>query len=105
MTEGKGLFDGVDVISTYTLEEAITDGVLIKVGMSGNYPVVFTSNLFYDGFKDKEEREKLVNKGLAALKMPDPEDTPDMKLRVLEKNKIWVIANEQAITFMKPEDY
>lgn len=105
MTEEKELFDGAEIISTYTLQEAIAGGVLIKVGMSGNYPVIFTSNLFYDGFRDKEERIKIVNKGLAALKMPDPEDTPDMKLRVLEHNKIWVIADGQAITFMKPEDY
>ncbi|MCB4791256.1 MAG: hypothetical protein LHV68_05150 [Elusimicrobia bacterium] len=105
MTNEKGLFEEAEVISTYTLEEAIEDGVLAKVGFCGRYPVIFTSNLLYDGYEDQETRVKLVNKGLEALKKSDPEDTPDMKLRVLEKDKIWVIADTQAITFMKPEDY
>ena len=94
-----------EVISTYTLEQAIEDGVLVRVGLCGKYPVIFTSNLFSEGYEDKGKRMTLVNKGLEMLKVPDPEDTEYMRLRVIEKDKIWVIADGQAITFMKPSDY
>lgn len=64
--------------------------------------IVFTPNLFEDV---KVNYNEIVDKGLEMLSKPDKEDTQYMKLRVIEKNKIWVIANTEAITFMKPEDY
>ena len=97
--------DGWEVISRYTQEQAIEDGVLVKVGSAGNLPVVFTSNLFYDRYEDKENRVVLVERGLVSLQQIDKEDTDYMKLRVLEPGKIWVILNGDGITFMKPEDY
>ena len=51
------------------------------------------------------ELETLRIKGLELLKVPDPEDSEYMRLRVIEKDRIWVIADGQAITFMKPSDY
>ena len=101
----KSFWDDAPVISVYTQEQAIADGLLVKVGQCGKYPVIFTSNLLSDGFEDTEKRTALVQKGLALLQKPDEEDTEDMKLRVLEKDKIWVIADGNGITFMKPEDY
>ena len=94
-----------EVISVYTQEQAIEDGVLIHAGDCGKQKVLFTSNLFYDGFEDLQKRTALVKRGLEMLKKDDLEDTSYMRLRVIEKDKIWVIWNAEGITFMKPEDY
>ena len=95
-----------EVIYTYTREQAIEDGVLVPVGHIGNQSVVFTSNLFADGYEDEQKRKELVNRGLEMLRQSDPEDTDYMKLRVIEKDKIWVIWHAgEGFTFMKPEDY
>lgn len=94
-----------EIISRYTQEQAIEDGILVKVGSCGKLPVIFTTNLFYDGYEEQEKRIELVKKGLEMLKQPDKEDTNYMKLRVIEKDKIWVILDGDGITFLKPEDY
>lgn len=94
-----------EVIYTYTREQAIDDGILVPVGKVGNQSVVITSNLFKESYEDEEKRKALVNRGLELLRQPDPEDTSYMKLRVIEKDKIWVIWNGEGFTFMKPEDY
>jgi hypothetical protein len=45
-------------------------------------------------------------RGLGLLKLPDPEDSEYMKLRVIEKDKLWVIWSAgEGFVFMKPEDY
>jgi len=99
-----------EIVSTYTMEQAVSDGILVKVGwcISGKAktPVVFTSNLFYSGgYQDADQRLKLITRGLESLKKPDKEDDGYRKLRVLEKKEIWVIEDGTGITFMKPEDY
>ena len=94
-----------NVISVYTQEQAIEDGILTIVGTVGKIPVIFTTNLFYDGYEDKEKRLNLIKRGIDLLNKPDAEDDENMKLRVIEKDKIWVILNAEGITFMKPEDY
>ena len=98
-------FDDLPVISVYSLEQALDDGVLVKVGECGKTPVVFTRNLLYSGFEDKDKRVELVNRGFSMLRQSDPEDTEYMRLRVIEKDRIWVIQDGNAITFMKPKDY
>lgn len=90
-------------ISVYTTKQAIDDGILVKTGkLTNSLPVIFTSNLFTDV---KNNYQDIIKKGLALLKQPDKQDDNYMKLRVIEKNKIWVIANAEGVTFMKPEDY
>lgn len=93
----------VKVISKYTTEEAVEDGILVHTGYVNTIPIYFTTNLF-EWYEDKVVREGLVNRGLQLLSIPDKEDT-HWKLRVIEKNKIWIIWNSEGITFMKPEDY
>lgn len=99
-----------EVISTYTMEQALSDGILIKCGwyMSGpvKIPLVFTSNLFCTGgYENADKRLKLIYHGLESLQKPDKEDDGYRKLRVLEKDKLWVIEEGSGITFLKPEDY
>lgn len=92
-------------IFTYTTEQAVEDGVLIPVGTVGPHQVYFTAALFAEGHEDKQKRVDLVNRGLELLRQPDPEDTRYMKLRVIEKDKVWVIAEPGKLTYLKPEDY
>jgi len=91
-------------IAVYTQKLAIEDGILIKVGYLPNLklPVIFTTNLFNEV---KEYYQEIINKGLKLLNKKDSEDDGYYKLRVIEKNRIWVIANSEGVTFMKPEDY
>ena len=90
-------------ISVYTTKKAIDDGLLVKTGkLTNGLPVIFTSNLFTDV---KNNYQEIIKKGLALLKQPNNQDSNYMKLRVIEKNRIWVVANAEGITFMKPEDY
>lgn len=99
------MFDEKDIISKYTMDDALDDGVFVMVGITQNkIRIVFTSNLFSEGYEDFFKRDVLIKKGLAMLEKPDKEDT-HWKLRVIEKNKIWVVLNAEGITFMKPEDY
>ena len=96
-----------NVISVYTQEEAIEDGILVPVGrLTSGQKVVFTRSLFESGgYEDQVKRIELVQKGLNLLRRPDPEDTDYMKLRVIEKDQIWVIADGNGLTFMRPDDY
>lgn len=95
-----------EVISTYTQDEAIEDGVLVHVGEIGKQRVVFTRVLFDQGYEDEAKRKALIEKGLELLCQQDPEDSPDMRLRVIEEGKIWVIWNVgEGFTFLRPEDY
>jgi len=90
-------------ISVYTTQQALDDGILVKTGnlMPGKIPVIFTSNLFSDV---KDTYKTIINKGLELLKQSNKEDSDYMKLRVIQKD-IWVVANSEGVTFMKPEDY
>jgi type I site-specific restriction endonuclease len=94
------------VISKYTAKDAVEDGIFVEVGSVGKNPVYFTTNLFESGgYQDYEKRVNLVKRGLDMLNKEDPEDSDYMRLRVIEKDEIWVVYNGEGITFMKPEDY
>ena len=99
------------IISEYTMEQGIEDGILVEVGEvlgkdRTKIRVVFTRTLFEEGgYEDKARRIALVRKGMELLMDSDSEDTDYMRLRVIEKGEIWVIHDGNGITFMKPEDY
>ena len=94
------------VISKYTAEDAVRDGVFVGVGKCGDLPIYFTSNLYFDGYEGNSGKvEALVRRGLDLLGKRDPEDSDYMKLRVIEKGRIWVVENGEGFTFTKPEDY
>ena len=95
-----------EVISAYTQDQAIKDGVLVHVGEIGKQRVVFTRVLFDQGYEDDAKRKALIEKGLELLCRQDPEDSSDMRLRVIEEGKIWVIWNVgEVFTFLTPGDY
>lgn len=70
--------------------------------MPGHVPVLFTHNLFSEV---KEIYKQITERGLELLRESDKEDTDYMKLRIIQEYKIWVNANAEGVTFMKPEDY
>lgn len=98
--------DGWTLVSRYTTEDAVRDGVIVPVGYiePRRDVVFFTSNLLRD-YEDEAARRELIERGLRMLAQPDEEDSAYMRLRVLEKGEAWVIQEHGKYTFMKPEDY
>lgn len=92
-------------ISGYTKEDAIEDGTQALLGNVDGRGIYITSTLLFEGFEDDMSRRQLIDRGLSALSRPDPQDTEYMRLRVLEKGRIWVIEALDGITFMRPQDY
>jgi len=100
-------------ISTYTQEQALDDGNLIELGkLSTGQKVVVTSALF-ESFKREKgmlsdesaaELDKLIQHGVEMLNIPAIQDSESMKLRAIEPN-IWVVADGNGLTFMRPDDY
>lgn len=104
MHSGDELFG--DVIYTYTAEDAVSDGISIPIGTAGDEPVYFTSSPFSDGYERQPEKiRELVERGLELLRQPEEEDTDYMRLRVVEKDRIWAILDGDGYKFMKLEDY
>ena len=97
-------FQQFEIIDVYSQEQAIADGIIVKVGVLKpvNLSVLFTTNLFEEV---KGCYKEIIDKGLKLLSKPDKEDSPYLKLRVIEDGKIWVVAKAEGVTFMKPEDY
>lgn len=98
-----------NVLTSYSLEQAVLDGILTIIATLGPCPVVINTGLLKErGFdKDSSGLPQFVDEGLKALRVPDKEDGEGpgaRRLRVLEK-KLWVIGDGQTITFLRPEDY
>lgn len=92
-------------IYRYAARDAVRDGAFVGIGRFAFYPVYFTSNLYNEGYEDDVKRNKLIEKGIELLCRDDPEDTDYLRLRVLDKDRIWVAQTGEGYTFMKPEDY
>lgn len=106
------LFQDADIISVYTREDAIRDGVLVRLDVRASgepLDICFTANLWavYGADDIHRLRTTLIMAGLTRLNQPDPEDLPGVrKLRVIVEDRIWVVWDtDGAITFMRPEDY
>ena len=104
--------ESFEIISTYTTEEAVEDGVLVPLGTVGRTPVYATRNCFdRAGLDNPLQRKGVVLEAVDVLNRPDPEDDGFRKLRVLHKgiaadyDCLWVILDGQGITIMFPEDY
>jgi hypothetical protein len=103
--------DDTNVISTYTLEQAIADGVLVEIfkhrwgTLSGGKPIVATAHLF----------EAVSLAGLLEIwnayvywrKYTEPTLPEEERLfaTTMNSQKVWVIEDGAAFTLMYPEDY
>jgi len=98
-------FEDFEVISRYTRQQAVEDGILVEILRWNGIPVMATSHIrdefglselfgIWHEFRFWKENEE--------AKLPEEE-----RLFHTEKNgkKVWVIEDGQAFTIMYPEDY
>jgi len=100
-----------DIIFSYTLEQAIADGVLVEVfknrwpELSGGKPIVATAHLFnevslaalmeiWNGYVDWQHNV-----------MPTLPEEEQMFVTTMNSKKVWLIVDGQAFTMLYPEDY
>ncbi len=105
------LFKNAKVISVYSLQQAIADGVLIEIcknrwgQLSGGKPIVVTSHLF--GEISLAALLEIWNEYVDWKKRVEPTLPEEERLFATSMNdkKVWVIEGGEAYTFMYPEDY
>jgi hypothetical protein len=105
------IFDDAEIISTYPLQQAIKDGVLVEIfknrwqELSQGKPIVATAHLAQDislaGLMDIWHafgywREHVM------LTLPEAEQLFQM---TMNGETVWVIEDDAAFTLMYPEDY
>lgn len=106
-----GIFDPDEVITVYSLREAIEDGVLVEIfkkrwkALSGGKPIVATANLF-EGVSLAQLREiwnaYVVWKREVMPLLPEEKRLFATKVNHMD---VWVIEDAVACTLMYPEDY
>jgi len=107
--------DDANVISEYSLEQAIEDGVLVEVfsynikdfveKYTNGKPVVATAHLF--GKVEPYQLRDLWNKFIVWRQeiMPTLPEEDRMFVADLNGKKVWVDETDWQITMMYPEDY
>jgi len=99
------------LISEYSLEQAIADGVLVAVfknrwqQLSGGKPIVVTAHLF--DAVSLAALQEIWNEFVhwkTHIKDVLPEEE-QMFVTEMNGENVWVIEDAQAITLMYPEDY
>jgi len=103
--------DEATIISVYSLEQAIEDGVLVEVfknrwhELSQGKPIVATSHLFSQvslaGLLDiwNEYVEWRTNV------MPMLPEEDQMFVTTMDGEKVWLLEDGEAFTMLYPEDY
>jgi len=103
--------DEATVISEYSLEQAIEDGVLVEVfknrwnELSQGKPIIATSHLF----------NQVSLAGLLEIwneyvdwrtnVMPTLPEADQMFVTTMNSEKVWLLEDGQAFTMLYPEDY
>jgi hypothetical protein len=106
-----GIFDPDNVITAYTLKQAIEDGVLVEIfkkkwkGLSGGKQILASASLFegvsLSGLLEIWN-EYLVWKSNVEETLPEEKRLFQTKMNNLP---VWVIEDDAAFTLMYPEDY
>lgn len=102
-----GLFDNAQLLCLYTREQAIEDGLLIPYQFPYQGEMIdccFSLGLWEEYRYSQTRLKELCRKGMRLLEQYDEEDGWGRKLRVISSN-IWVIDDEEGLTFLRPEDY
>lgn len=105
------MIEGAQLISSYTQEQAVDDGYLVKVfeerwdGLSGGKPIMATRRIF-DEFSLAALLEIwnafVVWKTKVEPTLPEEEKMFSTKMNF---KKVWVVDDGAAFTMMFPEDY
>jgi hypothetical protein len=106
-----GIFDPDEVITIYSIKQAVEDGVLVEIfknrwgQLSGGKPIVATANLL-EGVSMAGLIE-IWNEYARWKKDVMPTLPEEKRLFETKMNhmKVWVIEDETAVTLMYPEDY
>jgi hypothetical protein len=112
------MFDDADVISTYPLEQAIKDGVLVEIfknrweELSNGKPIVATAS---DAVATAHLFHEVSLAGLLEIWnayvywqthiMPTLPEEDRLFATTMNNKTVWVIADGAAFTLMYPEDY
>ena len=104
-------FDDADVISAYTLDQAIADGVLVEIfkdrwqELSGGKPIVATVHIFNE--ISLAGLLEIWNEFVQWRKTVMPTLNEEDRLFHTKMNgrKVWVMEDDAAFTLMYPEDY
>ncbi|HVB21205.1 MAG TPA: DUF6573 family protein [Ktedonobacteraceae bacterium] len=99
------------VISAYSLQQAIADGVLVEVfknrwqQLSGGKPIVVTAHLFNE--VSLAALQEIWNKFVHWKKhiIPTLPEEEQMFVTSMNGEKIWIIEDGEAFTMMYPDDY
>ena len=105
------LFDDMDVISTYTLKQAIEDGVLVEIfkhrwaKLSGGKPIVATRHLFHE--VSLAGLLEIWNEYVHWRKHTEPTLPEEERLfhTTMNSQTVWVIEDGAAFTLLYPDDY
>ena len=105
------MFDDADVISTYTLQQAIEDGVLVEIfknrwkTLSSGKPIVATAHLF--NAVSLAGLLEIWNAYVAWRKHTEPTLPEEERLftTTMNNHKVWVLEDGKAFTLLYPEDY
>lgn len=106
-----GIFDPDEVITIYSLEKAIEDGVLVEVfkkrwnELSGGKPIVASINVYEN--VSREELEEVWNRFVfwqkyVRHKLPEEERLFSTEIDAFA---VWVIDDRVCYTILYPEDY
>jgi len=103
------MFDDFEIISTYTLEQAIADGVLIPIlssdwdWLTHGKPVVATAAIVHD--VPELELKRMWN-AFAKLRnrVKDAGERPLVKNQYNGKT-IWIVEDEVSVAYMYPNEY
>lgn len=102
-------FDDVEIISTYTQEQAIADGILVKIcdirwGKVAK-PYLATANVLESVGTDGAME---IWKEFVAWKIHDMRHLPEEEQLFstgVNEQTVWIIEDDSAFTLMHPEDY
>ena len=105
------MFDDADVILTYTLTQAIEDGVLVEIFknrwkmLSGGKPIVATAHLFNE--VSLAGLLEIWNEYVEWRKHTEPTLPEEERLftTTMNDHKVWVLEDGEAFTLLDPEDY
>jgi hypothetical protein len=99
------------LLSTYTLQQAIEDGVLVEIfknrwkTLSGGKPIVATAHLFNE--VSLAGLLEIWNEYVAWRKHTEPTLPEEERLftTTMNDHKVWVLEDGEAFTLLYPEDY
>lgn len=92
--------EDAEIISVYTKEQAVDDGILFQAGEFGGLGIVFTTNLI-----NQLPKEALLMAVIQGLSAAQKFTAPDIATIMIGDTRVWVDYVGKDLTFMFPEDY